>query len=264
MQYRASVARAAVALAASLAMSASMAAIATAQGRFLQANVIADGDWSVSVSESLTDKTVSLVVSFQSASTPAVDTWSRTVALRDVTLFAPQYIGTNNAGDSVYASVDFGHWTFAATGTLSAPPADALFKTAYGQETLTARAGVFRNPLPTVDNTPDFSGISVSSNYAANELPLISLEDYTFQGIPWRFLHSGITPYYAKPSTTEPRCQSLSCLDYEAGLYTIQTYVLTFALAETIVPASPVPEPGTWALALVGLGTLALARRRRR
>lgn len=262
MQYRRFAVRAAAALVASSALSMSWAATDTGQGRFFGATVSTDGGWSLSFTESLTDKTASLVISFWAGSTPAVDEWSRSIVLRDLSLTGPQYTGTNSNGDSVYAEIDLSHWTFTATGLLSAPPADALFKTAYGSETLSNTLAPAGSGVVTVDSHPTFSGISIASTYPQDAPPLVWGEATTLPGIWFRLRHAGITPYYAKPSTTNPRCQSLSCLDYEAGLYTPQSYVLTFALAETVVPTSAVPEPATWLMALAGLSALAVTRRR--
>jgi hypothetical protein len=148
---------------------------------------------------------------------------------------------------------DIGKWSFTASGSISSLPGEPLFMTAYGTNTVSVSLWVGNQ---TYGGQVQLVGDGVSqlaTSYGPGSGGVYSVTDV------FRFAQNVVTPYYAYPSTTNPRCKDLSCLDYAAPVYTPNDYVLTFDLVS--VPAPAVPEPGAAWLALAGLGCLAVSAR---
>lgn len=75
----------------------------------------------------------------------------------------------------------------------------------------------------------------------------------------WELGARVFSPYYALPSTTDPRCAALSCMEMVAGVLSTGGYRLS--VAAQLVTA--VPEPSVLVLNALGLAVGALLMRRR-
>lgn len=75
----------------------------------------------------------------------------------------------------------------------------------------------------------------------------------------WELGTQVFSPYYALPSTTDPRCATLSCMEMVAGVLSTGGYRLS--VAAQLVTA--VPEPSVLVLNALGLAVGALLMRRR-
>lgn len=201
--------------------------------------------------------TASLIVQPPAANLVPADTWSYGTQNMQMLVIgkAPVALLDPNGHTYGYFQADLGKWTLTASGTVGSPPANPLFMTAYGTNTVSAS-----------DGTANYGGqkqllgamtTQVSTTIGPGAAGAPALE----ASRSFSFNQSLITPYFAYPSTTDPRCSSLSCLDYAAGVYTPNSYVLSFDLVGAPTPA--VPEPGTVWLALAGLGAMGWSMRRR-
>ena len=125
-----------------LAASASSGA-AVVSGRYFDIVVsevsFPQAQWSAEMLEAADGLSTSLVISAKPGAVPAVDTWSISVALGSLILHGAQAntVLTTN-GTQVFSEVNLADWSLTATGAFSAAPADALFKTAYGENTFTS------------------------------------------------------------------------------------------------------------------------------
>lgn len=156
-----------------------------------------------------------------------------------------------------YYQVDVGKWTFSASGSISVPNGP-MFMTAYGDNTvsLTDETGAAYGGQRQLIGSSD---THLSTTYGPGAAGASALPDDFKE---FKLKQDLITPYFAYPSTTNPRCKELSCLDYAAGIYTPDAYVFTFSLVS--VPAPAVPEPSAALMALAGLGAVVYAARRRK
>ncbi len=185
------------------------------------------------------------------------------------------------------ASADAGKWSIGVNIASQTPPAgDPQFATAYGQFGVAAPFyGVqpsWTQGAPTlqfIDDTdvssfamgePGYSESTVLGlkqvgqvNWGPGEqgFSFVSPGAVASEQGPWDWLFqtSVTSANYALPSTTNPRCASLSCMGFKPGTVNVSSFVLNIGV--TAVP-SPVPEAGSMLMALMGAG-LALAMYRR-
>lgn len=77
----------------------------------------------------------------------------------------------------------------------------------------------------------------------------------------WKFRTDILGAHFALPSTTDPRCQSLSCMDFASGQVDVSGYWFSMPVIATVT--TPVPEAGTVSLLALGLSLMAWQVRRR-
>lgn len=264
-------------LAPMLVVVAAGAQAATVSGQFFSATVpdtLLPGDkWQVTIEDSLETMTTSLVIAPREGAFQPVGVWNQAIEVRELDFFGPQVVSVD--GDIPRAvTLDLEYWSFSASGQLQSP-SDALFMTAYGKSTLRAQAGLLLMMTPAVGRNVLASaqlpgvgsvGLTLDEHIPAvfdEELGVIDSvirEPSAYWGLGLRTQHSLTTPYFATPSTTNPRCADLSCLNFSEALYTPGEYRLTFHLTNF----SAVPEPASWltmALGLTAVGAMVVRRR---
>ncbi len=183
------------------------------------------------------------------------------------------------------AVADKGKWAFGANIAEQVAPTDAAFATAFGQ----FKGYVAALPADNSFFFPSWNNGAEETAFVNGWSPRLAFtEDATILGLSqtgwvgfgpgaqgdsmpevpgddsntaWLLRADLISAYHALPSTTNPRCQTLSCMNFAEGILNVDNYAFKMAVVAT---PSPVPEAQTSAMALTGLGLLGWAVRRRR
>ncbi|TAL22306.1 MAG: PEP-CTERM sorting domain-containing protein [Aquabacterium sp.] len=150
-----------------------------------------------------------------------------------------------------YYQADLGKWHFDAVVDNAAAPTESIFMTAYGHNEVSLEiGGQSYHALELMSGGhPSTASIGPGSSSAAGPAAFFT-----------SLSASAVSPYYAFPSKTDPRCTSFSCLEFGAGKINSVRYALSFDL---VAVSAPVPEPGTLWMLLIGLGLSAACASRR-
>lgn len=221
--------------------------------------------------------TVNLVFGASGSGTHAVT--SEALSFR----FSADVVSTHQVTDPLGQTWDvtplLGTWSLGVDITQNHAPADYAFNSAHGQFGLTTDLigtslmswSPSSPPFKIVDGkvieqalvNKTFTGsVSLGPGAAGRPFPASvgGVED-------WELSTKLFSPYYALPSTTDPRCASMSCMNYQAGVLDVSGYRFSMSARVTLAASSTpaIPEPGTVWMGGLGLAVLALqvARRRR-